>query len=184
MESFGRPICGIHRIRERNETYEYYVNCKHTNEMKVWSSQLCLRFKQSQLSPKNVFGASTGFQPMASALALQCSTNWAIKNHTLGIGQFVEFIVPVKGMNHMNIMWTAKRYQQRIACCYENYLQRLEQAHFLVSQLRRSISRVLRAPTFKRIDFKSEGNLDMIVLFEQHDPPAFAYFWLHLNWAN
>ena len=35
---------------------------------------MCLRFKQSQLSPKYVFGASTGFEPMASALALQCST--------------------------------------------------------------------------------------------------------------
>ena len=28
-------------------------------------------FKQSQLIPKNVFGASTGFEPMAPALALQ-----------------------------------------------------------------------------------------------------------------
>ena len=55
-------------------------------------------------------------------------------------------------------------------------VQRLEQAYFLVSQLRRSISRVLCAPTFKRIDFKPQGNLHMIVLFEQHAPPAFAYF--------
>ena len=62
-----------------------------------------------KLSPKNVSGASTGFngEPMASALALQCSTNWAMKSHTLGAGQFIEFIVPVKGMKHMNIMWTA-----------------------------------------------------------------------------
>ena len=61
-------------------------------EMKVWSSQLCLRFKQSQLSPKNVVWASTGFDRMASALALQCFTNWAMKTHTLGAGQFVEFM--------------------------------------------------------------------------------------------
>ena len=58
-----------------NKVYEYYVNCGDTNEMKVLSTQLCLRFKQSLLSPKNVFGASTGFEPMASALALQCSTS-------------------------------------------------------------------------------------------------------------
>ena len=45
-----------------------------------------------------------GFEPMASALAQQCSTNWAMKTHMLGAGQFVEFIVPVKGMRHMNIM--------------------------------------------------------------------------------
>ena len=45
----SRPIYWIHRTRERNETYEYYVNCGHTNEMKKWSSQLSLRFKQSQI---------------------------------------------------------------------------------------------------------------------------------------
>ena len=55
-------------------------------------------------------------------------------------------------------------------------LQRLEQAHFLVLLLRLSILRVLCAPTFKRIDFKPDGNLHMIILFEQHAPPAFAYF--------
>ena len=60
-----------------------------------------------KVSPKNVFGASTGYEPMASALALQCSTNWAMKTNTLGTGQFVEFIVPLKGMRYMNIMWTA-----------------------------------------------------------------------------
>ena len=37
---------------------------------------------------------------MASALALQCSTNRAMKTHKLGAGQFIEFIVPVKGMKH------------------------------------------------------------------------------------
>ena len=45
----------------------------------MWSSQLWLRLKQSQSKP----GASTGIEPMASALALQCSTNWAMKTHTL-----------------------------------------------------------------------------------------------------
>ena len=60
-----------------------------------------------KLSAKDVFGASTGFDPRASAFALQCSTNGAMKTHTLGAGQFVEFIVPVKGMKHMNIMRTA-----------------------------------------------------------------------------
>ena len=37
-----------------DESYEYYGN---------W---------------KNVFGASMGFEPMVSALALQCSTNWKL----------------------------------------------------------------------------------------------------------
>ena len=34
-----------------------------------------------------------GFEPIASALALQCSTNWARKTHTLEANQFVEFIL-------------------------------------------------------------------------------------------
>ena len=78
------------------------------NEGVIITVTLWLRFKQLlQLSLKIVFGVSTWFEPMASALAQQCSTNWAMKTHTLGAGQFVEFIVPVKGMKHMNIMWTA-----------------------------------------------------------------------------
>ena len=34
--------------------------------------------------------ATTGFEPMASALALQCSTNWALRTHTLRAGQYFE----------------------------------------------------------------------------------------------
>ena len=67
----------------------------------------CDCLSNRKLSPKNVFGASTGFEPVASALALQCSTNWAMKTHTLGAGQFIEFIVPVKGMKHISIVWIA-----------------------------------------------------------------------------
>ena len=35
--------------------------------------------RNRKLSQKNVFGASTGFEPVASALALHCSTNCAMK---------------------------------------------------------------------------------------------------------
>ena len=46
---------------------------------------------------------------MASTLALQCSTIWAMKTHTLGAGQFVEFILtrPWKEW-HLKMMWTAE----------------------------------------------------------------------------
>ena len=77
--------------RYRRDHVAKGIVTKWINEMKVWSPQL---------SPKNVFGASTGFEHMASVLALQCATNWAMKTHTLGAGQFVELIVPVKGMFH------------------------------------------------------------------------------------
>ena len=39
---------------------------------------------------------------MTSALALQCSTNWAMKTHTLGTGQFVEWI------HRMKMIWNAE----------------------------------------------------------------------------
>ena len=39
---------------------------------------------------------------MASALALQHSNNWAMKTHTLGAGQFVQFILTCK----MNETWS------------------------------------------------------------------------------
>ena len=48
------------------------------------------------------FGTSTGFEPMTSALVLQCSTNWAMKTYTLGAGQFVEW------KHRMKMIWTAE----------------------------------------------------------------------------
>ena len=106
--------------------------------MKVWSSQLWLRFKQSQLSPKNVFGASTGSEPMAPVLALQCFTNWAMKTHTLGAGQFVEFIVPVKGMKHMNIVRTADI--QMVTPSFHLYVRSSHSIHMLWKSVRKVYS--------------------------------------------
>ena len=70
----SRPICWIHRTRERNETYEYYVNCRHkwnegmiiavvtqivTNKCKLQlNSQIWivrLQFGQSVLSVKQSY---------------------------------------------------------------------------------------------------------------------------------
>ena len=52
-----------------------------------------MRFKLLQIYAEKKFGTSKGFEPMAAALALQCWTNCAMKNHSLGAGQFVEFIL-------------------------------------------------------------------------------------------
>ena len=40
-----------------------------------------------------------GFEPVTSALALQCSPSWAMKTHILEAGQFIEFINPWKEWN-------------------------------------------------------------------------------------
>ena len=50
-------------------------------------------FLHLQINPQKNSGTSTGLEPMASTLALQCPTNWATKTHTLGASQFVEFIL-------------------------------------------------------------------------------------------
>ena len=43
--------------------------------------------------PEKNFATSTGFELMATALALQCSTILAMKTNTLRAGQIVEFIL-------------------------------------------------------------------------------------------
>ena len=43
-----------------------------------------------KLSPKNVFGASTGPEPVVSALALHCSIKWPAPNVGVFIAQLVE----------------------------------------------------------------------------------------------
>ena len=58
-------------------------------EMRIWSSRWLQLYKES----RKKIGTWTGFEPMASALALQYSTNWAMKTHTLGAGKFVEFML-------------------------------------------------------------------------------------------
>ena len=53
-----------------------------------------------------IFRASTGFEPVTSALLVRCSTNWAMKTNTLGAKSIVSSYVPVKviewQMKYMN----------------------------------------------------------------------------------
>ena len=84
--------------RERNETQ---------NEM-MWTAGIQMKWvcdhrSEPQLKPeKKDFGASTRFEPVASALALQCSTNLSYEDpYTLEAGQFIEFISPWKERNTM-----------------------------------------------------------------------------------
>ena len=45
-----------------NLLYEYCVNCGHTNETKMWSSQLWLLFKQSQSKAEKCFRGFNGIR--------------------------------------------------------------------------------------------------------------------------
>ena len=51
---------------------------------------LKLRCDHRSCTWKKVFRASTGLEPMASALALQGSNKWAMKTHMLGADQYIE----------------------------------------------------------------------------------------------
>ena len=88
---------------ERNETWRWCElwKDKFLNKDMIVAVVIAI-FRQLQIHPPppkktnkqtNKFRTSTGFELMAFALGLQCSTIWAMKTHTLGAGQFVEFIL-------------------------------------------------------------------------------------------
>ena len=91
-----KDICnkGNDKITEWND-----VNCGNTNEMSMWPSQWIAIQAIAKIARKKIFGASTGFEPMASALALQCSPSWAMKTHILEAAQPIESINPWKEWN-------------------------------------------------------------------------------------
>ena len=70
-----------------------------SNEMNMWPLQLNRNLSNCEVGRKKFFGASTGFEPVASVFTPQCSTSWAMKTHTLEAGQFIEFINPWKEWN-------------------------------------------------------------------------------------
>ena len=50
-------------------------------ESEEWSSQYIFQFKQLERRSLKKIRASTGFEPVTSALPMRCSTNWAMKPH-------------------------------------------------------------------------------------------------------
>ena len=89
----SRPIYRVHL----NPWQEYSIKMMWTAEIQMkWRfdhRSYNRNLSNCKFKPEKNFWASTGFEPMASALALQCSTNWAMKTHILGAGQFIEFIL-------------------------------------------------------------------------------------------
>ena len=86
----------IYSIKCRAQSEEWGVYSKiirkesHFNEDMIVAVVIVINQLEINPPPPK-FGTSTGFEPMTSVLALQCSTNWAMKTHALGEGQFVEF---------------------------------------------------------------------------------------------
>ena len=80
--------------------------------MKMWSSQLQLRFKQSQSKPKKCFQGFNGIRTHGLYVSAAVPHQLSYKDpyHTLAAGQFIEFIVYVKGLKY-NTMCKLQTYQ-------------------------------------------------------------------------
>ena len=94
------------------------------------------QFKQLRNSPKKkIFGASTGFEPAASALALQRSPSWAMKTHTLEGWPIYWVHQPVKGMKHW-MKWCELReykWNEYVTIAGNHNLSNCENSHILIS---------------------------------------------------
>ena len=72
-------IFGLMFSRERNVIWKKcYMQCGVWNQMKIWSSHLLDNLSNCLMNLKNS-GDSTGFEPMTSAMPVQCSNQLSYK---------------------------------------------------------------------------------------------------------
>ena len=79
----ARSIVGSHfpvRGVKRCKVYEIiHIWTADIDESEKWSSQWIFQFMQLEIGSLKKIQASTGFEPVTSALPVRCSTNWAMK---------------------------------------------------------------------------------------------------------
>ena len=118
-------------LEEGEKTGSRELNGKGTNKVfsqneMMWTAGIQMKwvcdhrsesqFKQLRKSPKKRdFGASTGFEPMASALALQCSTSLSYEDPYTGGRPIYWAHQPVKGMKH-RMKWCELREYNCLNC--------------------------------------------------------------------
>ena len=76
-----------------------YIQCGVWNQMKIWSSHLLDNLSNCLMNLKNS-GDSTGFEPMTSAMPVQCSNQLSYEVTQWRPGQFFGSCFPVKGMSY------------------------------------------------------------------------------------
>ena len=74
------------------------------DESEVWSSQWIFQFKQLERRSLKKIRASTGFEPMTSAIPVRYSTNWAMKPHIGSKVNLLSSYLPVQ-WNHVKYIW-------------------------------------------------------------------------------
>ena len=69
---------------------------KNNPESEEWSSQWIFQFKQLERRSLKKIRASTGFEPVTSAIPVRCSTNWALKPHIGSEVNLLSSYLPVR----------------------------------------------------------------------------------------
>ena len=83
-----------------NEWKKCYMKCGVWNQMKIWSSHLLDNLSNCLVNLKNS-GDSTGFEPMTSAMPVQCSNQLSYEVTQLRAGQFVGLMFS----RERNVVW-------------------------------------------------------------------------------
>ena len=91
---------GLMFSRERNVVWKKcYMKCGVWNQLKIWSSHLLDNLSNCLMNLKNS-GDSTGFEPMTSAMPVQCSNQLSYEVTQLRAGQFVGLMF--SPLSHLN----------------------------------------------------------------------------------
>ena len=98
---------GLMFSRERNVIWnKCYMQCGVWNQMKIWSSHLLDNLSNCLMNLKNS-GDSAGFEPMTSAMPVQCSNQLSYEVTQWRAGQFVGLMFS----RERNVIWN-KCYMQ------------------------------------------------------------------------
>ena len=99
---------------------------------KLWNEYETIAVNRN--SPKKrFFGASTGFEPVASALVLQCSTSLSYEDPYTESRPIYWVHQPVKGMKHRISQWLKLRFTAMVT--YSFHLYSRSSRHFILFQL-------------------------------------------------
>ena len=98
LENFSTANYPIQQLRSLWKMY--YMKCGVWNQMKIWSSHLLDNLSNCLMNLKNS-GDSTGFEPMTSAMPVQCSNQLSYEVTQLRAGQFVGLMFS----RERNVVW-------------------------------------------------------------------------------
>ena len=94
-------LVGLMFSRERNVVWKKcYMKCGVWNQLKIWSSHLLDNLSNCLMNLKNS-GDSTGFEPMTSAMPVQCSNQLSYEVTQLRAGQLVGLMFS----RERNVVW-------------------------------------------------------------------------------